>query len=957
MQVSVFKSVAANAPIAQKSLLQIVEQVRSCKHTKAATDFICSKYAQELQTGFTATSPKSEYQTDKRQILQAFCASGLTVGRELHQHNGIVAFDVDDSEPSVLKAFRQRVKDVPFCVAAFNSVSGAFTGGFAMLCKVEIPSSLSKIPKELKKRLRIDAKQPLSKAIELLHSEYHKAICELLRSEAGVQAGKAGNNPSALRYISYDHNPYHNPKALAFSLQMLLRVLNNSKKHNPNQPNSPTIAPEIVAGSALDFCTQYATEKGYQLADGQKHLFISHFSIAANLLGAPQEAVEAHFEQLGVQVTSNAISYPYKAYKSSLGQWAYLLKPKADKAGKTGQWLSDLITPAEALGKLVIAPTGAGKTRFISSIEGKKILVVPTLSLLDNVATEYNATIYDYKKHSEPNYKADLLTSDFIVTTYKSFEKLNSTLWGQRRNFHIFIDEAHNLTSSASAIFQLFELTKIVENVGAYKSFTRLTATELYSHHPALRAQEILRVELPSTTKRSAKIVRAKDSITTAAEAVQASIAAGRFPIVLLNNKKGKLNKLKALLGACSGVRYLNSDTKQEEDFKAITSSGNVPQGINGLVVTTVLKEGNNIYRDGKFDVIVLGNFHSSEIIQMAGRPRKATEIAITIVKSQKAKQEQVQPLNFQGFCQRLEQQAKAAIQELAAINETFAFDAFRASQAIKSNPIKETATGYTVDYLQLSNKAFEVEKSWENKDTRYLLAALEQAGITTSTEQLTSETAPTAEQAKAIATTQAEAKELANKEYSDALQELSEQIQPLQYAKRTTAMASRAKAFERFVSLVESEQQEAAEAIQQLQQIGRSEAKYSLHKKRLKVAKLRYNKDYLAENDQLAITLKAIDANLKLGYRYTSKELEYRLLKCLELSKYLAPNLENKTAKSRKDHIFKVLAIFFEVTRHNKKQKGKVIKVYELAELAEYNPKPNKQAKQLQESRKLVSV
>lgn len=341
----------------------------------------------------------------------------------------------------------------------------------------------------------------------------------------------------------------------------------------------------------------------------------------------------------------------------------------------------------------------------------------------------------------------------------------------------------------------------------------------------------------------------------------------------------------------------------------------------------------------------------------MAGRPRKATEIAITIVKSHKAKQEQVQPFYFQGFCQRLEQQAKAAIQELAAISKAYSRDAGRASQAINPNYTKETSTGYTVDYLQLSNKAFEVEKNWQNKDTRYLLGALEQAGITTVTEQLTSEAAPTAEQAKAIATTQAEAKELADKEYSDALQELSEQIQPLQYAKRTTATASRAKAFERFVSLIESEQQEAVDALQQLQQIGRGEAKYRLHKKRLKVAKLRYNEDYLAENDQLAITLKAIDANLKLGYRYTSKELEDRLLKCLELSRYLAPNLENKTAKSRKDHIFKVLAIFFKVSRHNRKQDGKVIKVYELAELAEYKPKPNKQAKQLQEGRKLVSV
>lgn len=308
---------------------------------------------------------------------------------------------------------------------------------------------------------------------------------------------------------------------------------------------------------------------------------------------------------------------------------------------KKGEYLSDILkkeglsfTIESINNTIFIAPTGTGKSVFFSKIEGKKIVVCPTVALCKNFikhgAIIYTGAIYEKKQ--------TVLESDFIVTTHANLYNLYSII--DAKNYLLCVDESHNFTSSASRNFMLNDLRRTLNLSKYFGGRCFATGTDLYNFHSEFTEMKKIIVSIPKPKKQAA-FIEAKSVIQTTINEAKESIKKDRFPIILLNNKQGQLKQvIDGLKGF--GFHVLNSDEKETAFFKELTETGNIPNDVRGIITTSVIKEGNDIYNSFDFDFLVCNTheafFHSADIEQLANRARKAKSINVFIIKPEKRK-------------------------------------------------------------------------------------------------------------------------------------------------------------------------------------------------------------------------------------------------------------------------------------------------------------------------------
>ena len=387
----------------------------------------------------------------------------------------------------------------------------------------------------------------------------------------------------------------------------------------------------------------------------------------------------------------------------------------------------------EIYGKIFIAGTGTGKTTAACELaeinKRKHIIAVPTIAILIQLLHKYKNAVGFYKNNHQLPANAEL-----IITTPQSLHKLETRV--NIAEYDIFLDEAHELATATRPGFKLEALQRVIDIAERARTFTLMTGTPLYHNiAPLLRDKPRLEYKQHHDTvvKRSVQFWQSDNTLVAVSEAVRGSIKEGGVPVVLLNDKKGKLDTLQALL---EGVNVLpvNADTKEDPDVSTLLKTGAIPEGMQAFICTAVVQTGNSFHDTRRFDYITAGLFHAVELAQATARPRKATEVRLVIIRSNNRKPGKgaINPAAlFRLFqenalitCQRFNNRAQLEDRTAAFFFEN------KIRSAIQHDCIKQTKAGYIPDDLAIMNRVFEAEKQAQSASDELLAQALKKYGF-----------------------------------------------------------------------------------------------------------------------------------------------------------------------------------------------------------------------------------
>jgi hypothetical protein len=587
----------------------------------------------------------------------------------------------------------------------------------------------------------------------------------------------------------------------------------------------------------------------------------------------------------------------------------------------------------DVIGKYIVSPTGTGKTTLVAEYvrrypDRRVVLVVPTKNLCDRIVERtHGAAVKFYGGRENRQITGDEL---FIVTTVHSFVPLSTRI--DLQQYDVFFDEVHGLTADTSRNYKLDALRLFYAAKNGARSITYLTGTALYNFHPDFKQVERLVVTAPQRITKTAQYFDVKNILATVAEGVRRSVGKGRVPVVLVNDKSLKLAELKTALPDLR-LAILNSDKKEDAIFKQITRTGEIPDDVQAIITTTVLKEGNDIYDDRAFDVFIVGAHHSSTIEQLTARFRTAQEVTAYIIKSSDRVRSD-RTFNPYSFGKLVERRAQAFCDEHNNQNSsddtTAIFYERELRLAIQERPVVIDQDGRaSVCYFALNNDVFRQETGVEYANNEYQARNLRRYGfdVTTTSKTITGDQAPTHDDATvaAIKVARTECKEIKQKAHQTALDALQATVAPLAMVQRADLDNSAPKAFKWFKILVEKYNVSTQAAIDLLRDVDTGK-KFALLQNRIRVYLLRSNKNYLDGGRILAIILQKIDKDLRPGRQYTADELREKLVDVLRLDKsidlaFLQPDPADQDAtRTATRRAVALLRMFFDVTKKGQK-------------------------------------
>lgn len=609
--------------------------------------------------------------------------------------------------------------------------------------------------------------------------------------------------------------------------------------------------------------------------------------------------------------------------------------------GAKGEFLTDVLNRYQiplddCIGKYIVSPTGSGKTSLVAeyvrrSPDRRVVLVVPTKNLCDRrVEKEKGAAVKFYGGRENRQITGD---ERFVVTTVHSFVPLSTRI--DLRQYDVFFDESHALTADTSRPYKLDTLRAFYAAKSGAKSVTYLTGTDLYNFHPDFDLVERLVVTAPQRITKQAQYFDVKNILATVAEGVRRSIGQGRFPVVLLNDKSLKLAELKTALADLT-LAVLNSDKKEDATFQQITRTAIIPAGIQGIVTTSVLKEGNDIENERAFDVFVVGAHHSSAIEQITARFRKAKGVTAYIIKSSDRDRHD-RTFNPYRYGKLAEHRAQAFCDEHnnqnATDDTTALFYERELRLAIQERPVVIDQEGRaSVCYFALNNDVFRQETFVEYGNNEYQARNLRRYGfdVTITSKTITGDQAPTHDDATvaAIKVARTECKQEQQRAHQTALDALQAAVAPLAMVQRADQDNSAPKVHRWFKRLVEQYGVETQKAIELLRDVDTGK-KFALLQNRIRVQALRSNKNYLDSGRILPIILQKIEKDFRPGSQYTAAELREKLVEVLRLDKsldlaFLRPDTNDKKAEQTATRrAVAILRLFYDVTETGQKTTG----------------------------------
>lgn len=874
----------------------------------------------QLLKGSTFAVAKKAAAKHKREIPY-FLASGFCPihhnDKTLTDYNGILQIDIDfkflggDKKAIEIKKELQKIN---YIALAAISPSGYGVKALAVTNNTDKRNHAGvqkQLLKDLSKRLKIDLKSFDSLGL------------------------------SQPCFIPYDTGVYFRTAPVPFKVDF--KEIKEGKKLT----DCDTFLAAAPTGEAWDICRKFAKSKGFTLNNGVNHLYFSYFSTCANLLGIQQKEVEQFAVNTGIEIKSNCIEYAYKKYNSSFGRWGDVLLFKSNRKiiqGKTGEKLSEILKGTDVSNTRIIAPTGTGKTFFsLFYIDGFKVFLCPTVALVDNICNDEKYKDLDPLPIHENARNLELVrTSKLIVCTYASFKAVAGKLGELTKDYKLIFDEYHNLTSSTAAHFRLNDLTVCLRIAPRFKSVTMLSGTELFNAHPAINALPIIEIKVPKQ-KKVFKLINAISSITAVANQMKRAIKKGEFPKVLFNDKGIKLEGLKELLKNYN-IAYFNADNKQDDEFKKVVSGGFISNDVQGIVTTTVINEGNNIYNELDYHFIIYGMFHPSEIEQFCNRPRMPKSCTGCIIRSNKRKNTKTY-FRASKYAAWLKNSCEKSCKELNLqneIDENLKQLEFYSRSFIQRLPItKNDFNEYEIDFLQFNNFVFEQEKLATYKDDELLKRELKRYNIEI-VETVEDETELTKAAGAAAKAHKKAFKEQREKEYLETLHILEKT--PLAYAYANDRLRQRKEklkggekiAYSYFIEIKDTLQRLGAEQItdfifDELRAAGTKKAKVQLLKRRLYLKILTSNVDYMKSNRMFTIVLKKLIASFTANDVLTSDQIKNRLKECLEIDKSFDLTIFEQ---ERNTKALEVLNMFFEVTPVKRQKDGIKSKKYKLLPL-----------------------
>ena len=457
---------------------------------------------------------------------------------------------------------------------------------------------------------------------------------------------------------------------------------------------------------------------------------------------------------------------------------------------------------------------------------------------------------------------------------------------------------------------------------------TYLTGTDIYNFNPYFEGLKRWEIRQPGRTEKSLYIQRCTNIAATAAAMFKDSVQAGRFPVILLNNKELKLKALETALKGYK-IAVLNSTQKESDDFKQITENRMLPDGVEGIITTSVIKEGNDILDQRGFDFIIIGPQHSTTIEQISARARKANDISVYILKGAKTEKD-IKCFNPAKYAALVCDQAQRFCNERNTTEPTddtaalfYEREVRQAAQQIAAYVPK--GTRWEVCPLLVNNFTYTAETWRQYTNDELQKKALEKYGFVfregiddTPTDQ---HTEATKQQIKAVCS---DFKADQEKEYNDDLTAIEQSLTPAQLVRAAKDKKTVPTAFKHVSDLLANfrlTEKEAASLLKQEQINGRGR-RFHLLKDKMRVEYLRNKSDYMKSGRILSLIILKLDRSFKQGVSYTAEAIREKLRAALSLDRSvdlvrLFPESDPKQANRK---ALDILRMFLNVTDGGKK-------------------------------------
>jgi hypothetical protein len=391
---------------------------------------------------------------------------------------------------------------------------------------------------------------------------------------------------------------------------------------------------------AISYALRIAQKRGKRFEAGTRHTFILCVGGLLNKFGVP---LEISLKQLNNRINLHLFdehrrtlvdvynrlrlefgSSPYRGKQLLADHLLPVLKrleqPSVNGSG-IGEnvvfienYLSEITIPdAELL--VVEAPTNCGKTTyFVKEAKDRRILLVPTVALAIQIEKEHGTkAVYSgvqVDRHDE-----------VLVGTYECISKLVKVL--NIRKYELWIDEAHNMVQSSSISYRNKALIEIIESFDYFKRVILLSGTWLTTSVEPLSKFEKLIIKSRNKKLGQFNIIPTDDAIQSAAERIK------HFPnslhLVYLNSKdkSESVARLFTELGQGEFIP-IHAGRKDDKVQKEITLTGQLPEGVRGLVVTDLFKEGISLTDKSEYCVHLISSTDSITTEQIINRVRKS---------------------------------------------------------------------------------------------------------------------------------------------------------------------------------------------------------------------------------------------------------------------------------------------------------------------------------------------
>jgi putative DNA primase/helicase len=278
---------------------------------------------EHIHTHFESYENKDAYQADKRRLLPAVVFSGCydrheTVENQISvQHSGVMNMDIDMNTKADLEKFNKLVHTgkLIYIEAAALSVSGKFNGSMWINVRIEIPADFAEVTDYIKKKLKLTDINFVSR----LHSTFYDWFSAMLLNELNIVTGKT-KDLKRLRYLNHDDNIYVNYDAAVLPLKGLEIWLQIQDKEQAKRDFKNIQASELT--DPFKIAMSFAERKTGSCAPGNYHNFITMLCSCLNRMGILESDAENFVQNvLKVDIKTNCVNYPYKAYSGDFGTW------------------------------------------------------------------------------------------------------------------------------------------------------------------------------------------------------------------------------------------------------------------------------------------------------------------------------------------------------------------------------------------------------------------------------------------------------------------------------------------------------------------------------------------------------------------------------------------------------------------------------------------------------------